>query len=308
MTEFDAILEDIRANPADDLPRLALADWLMEQDDPAARSRGEFIHARCRAAVLPPRDPERAALQRRAEELRERHEIEWLGGLGAYLDSWDFERGMIVAGIASLSGGRSALNLLASCPGWKWVIGIRGSASKSLALGRLIRSPHLATVSTLDLRDCWIGQSARAIARSPHLSRLVSLDLGYARLGTEGLQGFLEGHRLPALRTLLLDNNGITFVAIQALAASPNLPRLERLDLSRNPIENAGASALARSPHYPGLRELRLGSCGILNRGGIALASSTTLAGLISLDLSDNPLNDTTRAALRERFGERVIF
>jgi uncharacterized protein (TIGR02996 family) len=308
MTELDAILEDIRADPADDLPRLALADWLMEQDDAASRSRGEFIHARCRAASLPPRDPERAALQLRAEALREEHEIVWLGGLAEHLASWDFERGMIVAGFSSQALSRRAFARMFASPGWKWVIGLRGSALSSRELTAFFERPQLASVTSIDLRDCNLDRTGiLALGTSRHLSHLASLDLGYTRLGNEGVRDLLEEPRLPSLRILLLDCNGIGADGVQALAASQDLPRLARLDLSRNRIEDRGASTLARYSRYDDLCELRLASCGIGKRGGTTLASSSALANLTLLDLSDNPLDAATRAELRERFGSRVV-
>src|SRR5262245_24628867 len=69
MTTLDALLDDIRANPDDDLPRLALADWCMEQNDLAMQARGEFIHLRCRAATLPLEHRERLDLEHRARLL-----------------------------------------------------------------------------------------------------------------------------------------------------------------------------------------------------------------------------------------------
>jgi uncharacterized protein (TIGR02996 family) len=42
------LLEAVLADPDDDGPRLALADWLMERDDP----RGEFIAVQCRIAAV----------------------------------------------------------------------------------------------------------------------------------------------------------------------------------------------------------------------------------------------------------------
>src|SRR5262245_45516511 len=38
-----ALLRQIRDDPDDVAPRLVLADWLMEQDDPARQARGELI-------------------------------------------------------------------------------------------------------------------------------------------------------------------------------------------------------------------------------------------------------------------------
>ena len=43
MSDAQGLLDAIRERPDDDLPRLALADWCMEQPDEATQARGEFI-------------------------------------------------------------------------------------------------------------------------------------------------------------------------------------------------------------------------------------------------------------------------
>src|SRR5579872_2277007 len=43
-------LHAILEQPDDEVARLAYADWLMEQDDPAPVARGEFIQVQCRLA------------------------------------------------------------------------------------------------------------------------------------------------------------------------------------------------------------------------------------------------------------------
>jgi uncharacterized protein (TIGR02996 family) len=73
----DSFLEDIRRNPDDDTPRLIFADWLDENGDAA---RAEFIRLQCRLAQLAEDDPERAALERREEELLSAHEQVWTTG------------------------------------------------------------------------------------------------------------------------------------------------------------------------------------------------------------------------------------
>ena len=50
MNDGDALLAAICADPADDLPRLAYADWLEEHDDAA---RAEFVRVQCELARLP---------------------------------------------------------------------------------------------------------------------------------------------------------------------------------------------------------------------------------------------------------------
>lgn len=48
-TELDALLASVRAAPADDLPRLVVADWLEEHGEP---DRAEFIRVQVRLASL----------------------------------------------------------------------------------------------------------------------------------------------------------------------------------------------------------------------------------------------------------------
>lgn len=50
----EAALADILTNPADDTPRMILADWLDDHEEPG---RAEFIRVQCQLAKLPPRRP-----------------------------------------------------------------------------------------------------------------------------------------------------------------------------------------------------------------------------------------------------------
>src|SRR5262249_45696762 len=61
-----ALAAAIVAEPDDDLPRLAYADWCEEDGDP---EYAEFIRAQCALARLPWDDPQRAALRAREAQL-----------------------------------------------------------------------------------------------------------------------------------------------------------------------------------------------------------------------------------------------
>src|SRR5262245_57542211 len=52
LSDRDALLAAIRANPEEDTPRLMFADWLDEQGDDASRARAEFIRLQCEIANL----------------------------------------------------------------------------------------------------------------------------------------------------------------------------------------------------------------------------------------------------------------
>src|SRR3954453_22531856 len=87
-----AFLREIKENPEDDTPRLVLADWLEEHDDP----RGKFTRLQCRRARLgqaeaqaQPSEPEKALL--------EKHGKEWLGVLAEKGIMTEFRRGLVKA-------------------------------------------------------------------------------------------------------------------------------------------------------------------------------------------------------------------
>lgn len=86
---------------------------------------------------------------------------------------------------------------------------------------------------------------------------------------------------LGRLATVQLSSDrGIRDDAAGVLAAAPRLAHLACLDLSNNWIKNAGARLLADSPHLARLPQVRL---------------------------ARNPIGKEGRAALRQRFGDRVI-
>src|SRR4051812_42470214 len=120
MTDRDALLKAVLANPEEDTPRLALADWLDEHGEP---DRGEFIrtqielhrqreaeadlptlslpaHGWCgppqryyRPTPLAP--AARVALLEREESLLKTHAEEWSAGLPKYAGGVEFRRGFV---------------------------------------------------------------------------------------------------------------------------------------------------------------------------------------------------------------------
>ena len=100
--EAAALLRAIRDCPDDDLPRLALADWLEEAGDP---DRAAFLRAQVELSRLAEDDPRRPELEDREHELLAEHEADWLaaavgnvadtGSPESVLTGWRFERGFI---------------------------------------------------------------------------------------------------------------------------------------------------------------------------------------------------------------------
>jgi len=89
------------AEPDNDAPRLAYADWLDELKDP----RGEFIRIQCDAAKLESRPKlstqekqQRTRLKKQAEKLLEKHFVDWtapLAGLKLRPGQVEFRRGFL---------------------------------------------------------------------------------------------------------------------------------------------------------------------------------------------------------------------
>ena len=71
---------------------------------------------------------------------------------------------------------------------------------------------------------------------APWLAGLEELDLSALALGSDELAAFARKARLPALRKLLLNDNGITDAGALALASATGSPRLDAVYLFGNPI------------------------------------------------------------------------
>lgn len=149
---------------------------------------------------------------------------------------------------------------------------------------------------------------AEALAESGALRGLRTLNLSETLLGTEGVRSLLSASGLSGVRSLDLSANKLGPVAVGLMAGSPAVRGLRVLNLSNNRITNGGAETLANARHLQGLLELDLSDAEVGDAGALALAASEHLEGLLRLVVRDRnrPLGDEARAALVERFGERV--
>jgi uncharacterized protein (TIGR02996 family) len=176
MSDREAFLNAIAANPADDTARLAFADWLDEHDDPV---RAEFIRVQIELGYADRKDSQHAELAAREKELLDAHRAQWLGPLETVQGEGDYEafeptfrRGFVES--ASIHG-RALIEhadaVRQYCPALVEldVVGVRGHGEGVAA------AECLNTVRTLRLEDWPNPADAQAIANSPHLSRLESL-------------------------------------------------------------------------------------------------------------------------------------
>jgi hypothetical protein len=201
----------------------------------------------------------------------------------------------------------------------------------------LVRQPSLPALRHLELIGNSLGTAGvRLLATAPWLGQLESLVLNKNAFGLPAIRDLLraplqslstlsleecllypneiavlgEARNLPSLRTLRLGgNHHLSDCGVEVLAGCSLLARLSWLDLSWMRLSDTGVIHLASSPRVASLRFLMLWNNVISDPGAIALAESPHLRQLELLDLRMNHLLTTTgKLALREAFGERVVW
>jgi uncharacterized protein (TIGR02996 family) len=267
-------LEAIAADPDDDAPRLAFADWLEEQGDP----RGEFIRVQCALAGLPPDDPRRADLARREEEIFAAQGAGWAAALLPHkcdcrkLSYW--KRGFPSGGCLGV-GMQYYLecidailrqDVVQDVAPWLNLNYDRPDVDDDAWVERLAASPRLRLVTKLDGGDSGFGPRRFGILiRSPHLTRLVDIDLFEDVIGLEGVQALCASPTPFRLKRLCLngainiyadEETADSVEAVRVLANSPKVAHLEYLGLYYNGLGEGAVAALVASPYLP--RPLKL--------------------------------------------------
>jgi uncharacterized protein (TIGR02996 family) len=227
MSDGDALFSAILAEPEEDVPRLAFADWLDETGGEFDRARAEFVRAQVALARIPP--AESVAWNPRVIELRAREQalvtaygrrwIEPLRGRGGPLEGTEpygqFRRGFVeVVWMPAVWFVARAPALFARTP------------ARELSVTR-------TTVEELG-----------ALAGSAYLPRLTALELIDRRLGDDAARVLVRHPRVAALAALRLIGCGLTDTAAYRLADAPFPWPLRELDVRHNPISATGLAVL----------------------------------------------------------------
>jgi uncharacterized protein (TIGR02996 family) len=192
MSPDNPLLRALLAQPDDDTLRLAMADWLDENDQP---ERAEFIRVQVELARGVEELDRRRQLELRQRDLLIAHEAEWVKPLADVLDckpgvwgGWVFRRGFVEyfhlpAQVVNRHGERLArltpVRELYLCP------------CISLNIVWLCKKPWLRSVTRLRVRggrvgayglpdpqgDCLNADAIRALIGSPHLGKMEVLDV-----------------------------------------------------------------------------------------------------------------------------------
>src|SRR5262245_1555069 len=115
--EVRAFLEDIKAHPEDDVPRLILADWLDERGDP----RGEFLRVQCQMAASEWGTSDSDALARRQRDLIAQHARAWTAPLAPFVLDRHFWRGLLRVNVRAdrlLEAAKAGVGITEE---WAWV-------------------------------------------------------------------------------------------------------------------------------------------------------------------------------------------
>ncbi|MGL6095145.1 MAG: TIGR02996 domain-containing protein, partial [Fimbriiglobus sp.] len=313
-----ALTAAVVAAPDDDLPRLVLADWLDEHDEPG---RAEFIRAQCQLAATEPADPFAATCRHVRPEWGTgdpwRHTLPAVDGtLLEWLPGGAFRRGfgwaLRVRDLAALTaaGDRlfaetpiGELHLPTATPvEWRrffaarWLPRVRavhffGTVTPIEPLTMLCDSPAAAGLERLSFG--WAGSPAM-----PELvDRLFRAPLGRRVRELVFRSANVDGHFLEALGSApaaaALDSLRFEVARFDPDAAAdfPGLPllyRLASLEIDSSPVSLEWLRVLASAPGLAGLARLGLRRVDLTPVAARALTEGFWRPDLRALDLGKN--------------------
>jgi uncharacterized protein (TIGR02996 family) len=309
MTDNEALLQAICADPDNVTLRLIYADWLEEHGDGA---RAEFIRVQCQLAEMDKDDDRWPGLKERELRLLNLHGDQWV------LRKWlvperqpqvIFRRGFVET--TNILNGPSPKQLarwcqstplrvlkiqsprawseLAERPELQRLRGLHlGGIELSTQAIRQLCDTSFTALAELGIVQGGLGASEIEILANSHLvHQLKFLNLsGNSRMGGIGVEFLASSRQFSHVRRLDVQGNHVGDSAVRALARAPRWSSLTQLNLGSCDVTGAGVEAIASSPHCGGLEHLRLEANRIGVRSCKALAVSTTLANLACLDLA----------------------
>jgi uncharacterized protein (TIGR02996 family) len=221
VSDADALLAAILAQPDEDVPRLAYADWLDEHGGASDRARAEFVRVQIALARVPAntRDLDLEGHQKRLLAL---HRTDWLAPLQA--DGEPLPRG-----VAHGQFRRGFVEVVRMPAMW--------FATRAEFL--FARAP----VRELCVTRTTVEQLAALVANA-YVPRLNALDLTDRGLGDPVARVLTQRPAVAALTRLRLRGCGLTDAAACRLADADFDWPLRELDVSLNPLSPYGVRVL----------------------------------------------------------------
>jgi uncharacterized protein (TIGR02996 family) len=251
--ELIALLDAIKDNPDEDTPRLVLADWLDEQDDPLDAERAAFIRSqiakhRARRSVKP--------LTPKIEFVRQ-----WFGPLAGLVGKRvQFARGLPSVKISGERFLKPDVPALLATEVFAFVQFVSVTDTGGFRMLRVAAVPEFRHVAGLGVYPFapFRAPEAEKFFNSPNLSGLRQIEFNATTPGIAGAQALANNPALSRLRKLTIIYSQLADAAAVALAGSPHLTNLQYLCLAHNNVGDGAAEAIANSPHLANLRELVL--------------------------------------------------
>lgn len=265
MDDRQALLLAAIANPDEDMPRLALADWLQEHGSENDRARAEYMRLQCQIARVTDTSPRTVQLMARADDLHANHAREWLGPLweltgDGYRDR-EFHRGLLYWWYTTAGTFVKKAHQKAVCEQFP-VLGVTRLmlTEKSARVKAVADSPALGWVCEFCWRRSRLDDAGfRALVASPHTARISDLEIDQPHFGDRALSTLAKSSCWPNLRRVGLTGGdlggGYSHHGILGLLNSENLPRLSELNLSGS---QPGGFETAAFYADPSLRRLRV--------------------------------------------------
>jgi uncharacterized protein (TIGR02996 family) len=336
MSDRDALLAAICAEPEDDTPRLAYADWLDENAASDADSaRAEFIRVQCEEARLegdinPESVAQRKLLYARAEKLKNRYGEAWdeeLSKTAGLLNIWNwtylFQRGFPtdvaapaerwiaeggtffrVAPITDIHAYQvTPENLvpLLACPWLRCVrsLSLLGADSETPFSDwqALADCPHLHSLQSLTLADGELSRDGGCrLATANPCPQLREFQMTGVPSGDAGIIGLFGGQTFGRLEELVLQCDLSTDGA-EVIARSDSLSRVTHLWLGEQPLTPESVRAITGGRFWSKLRRLSLERCRLDDADAATLAASGPTQ-IRQLDLGYNLLSSIGIEAL----------
>lgn len=340
MDDRRALLAAIVANPAEDTPRLALADWLQEHGDKHDQARAEFIRLQIQSSK-PKSAKARLKLSAAAGKIEQKHRKAWLEPLAdidpklvrdnfvqfsrgllwnLWLDTGEFllnarqaalPDALAAVGVEELSF-HSPTKRVADFVGsqaLRWVSRIQYPGADDKTLGAIAGAPNCAHLSGISFQEvCFTDTGLKTFAKSARTSNLRNLTISNEgglttkkpKFTAAGVLALLNSERLPLLDNLFLDVSSSKF-DVRPLFADPGVEKLKTLWLAP-PTRVADVVA---SRHLKNLTALILHDAEMTDADAEALLASETLAKLDFLSVAlPTLLAPATEKKLQKRFGD----
>jgi uncharacterized protein (TIGR02996 family) len=224
MTDEQALLQAVLAEPTDDVPRLVYADFLDETGEIVQMARAEFIRLQCEIA----RGAFREATIIRQHCLLADHQAAWLAPLK--------QQGEPFVGPSSYGQFRR---------GFVEVVWMRGNVFLQKAEKLFQRCPVLE----LRLTQVTVAEIALIVAL-PVMRKLQAFDLAFRGVAEAFVRAVTNTPRFASIQSLSLRNCGLSDDLAMRLADVPFDWNLQKLDVANNGgpggLTSVGLSALQR--------------------------------------------------------------